>query len=153
MYRTKKAAAAMYGWDCPLRTFTSPGFDCDPVGDPAAVNKSIIGSKKFNTSPRPYVCCCHPPSTQRIQNRWVKKGSLLLFSRSRPRGRQVLQGTPQRRSPTHLGRFWLDKRTSGGSGDMGDSLGAISHIKLSQGAFRGNPPIFLVPCISASWFC
>ena len=27
---------------------------------------------------------------------------------------------------------------------MGDSLGAISH-KLSQGAFRGNPPASLVP--------
>ena len=27
----------------------------------------------------------------------------------------------------------------------GDSLGGISHIKLSQGAFRGNPPVSLVP--------
>ena len=37
---------------------------------------------------------------------------------------------------------------------MGDSLGAISHIKLAQGAlcitcaFRGNPPVSLVPPIS-----
>ena len=36
----------------------------------------------------------------------------------------------------------------GGSGDRGDSLGAISHIKLSQGAFRGNPPVSLVPPVS-----
>ena len=41
----------------------------------------------------------------------------------------------------------LDERTSGdteGAGICGDSLGAISHIKLSQGAFRGNPPVSLV---------
>ena len=30
----------------------------------------------------------------------------------------------------------------------GDSLNAISHIKLSQGAFRGNPPVSLVPPVS-----
>ena len=23
-----KKAAAIYGWDCPLRTFIYPGFDC-----------------------------------------------------------------------------------------------------------------------------
>ena len=28
MQRTKKAAAAIYGWDRPLLTFTYPGFDC-----------------------------------------------------------------------------------------------------------------------------
>ena len=28
MYRNKKAAAAIYGWDRPLLTFTCPGFDC-----------------------------------------------------------------------------------------------------------------------------
>ena len=33
-------------------------------------------------------------------------------------------------------------------GGLGDSLGAISHIKHSQGAFRGNPPVFLVPPVS-----
>ena len=32
-----------------------------------------------------------------------------------------------------------------GAGIWGDSLGAISQIKLSQGAFRGNPPVSLVP--------
>ena len=40
----------------------------------------------------------------------------------------------------------LDKRTSGdteGAGIWGDAPGAISHIKLSQGAFRGNPPVSL----------
>ena len=45
----------------------------------------------------------------------------------------------------------LDKRTSGdtkGAGIWGDSLGAISHIKLSQDAFRGNPPVFLLPPVS-----
>ena len=45
----------------------------------------------------------------------------------------------------------LDKRTSGdteGTRIWGDSLGAISHIKLSQGAFRGNPPVSLVPPVS-----
>ena len=43
--------------------------------------------------------------------------------------------------------FSLDKRTGDteGAGIWGDSLGAISHIKLSQGAFRGNPPVSLVP--------
>ena len=41
-----------------------------------------------------------------------------------------------------------NKRGYGGSGDMGDSLGTISHIKLSQGAFRGNPPVSLVPPVS-----
>ena len=30
----------------------------------------------------------------------------------------------------------------------GFQLGAISHIKLSQGAFRGNPPVSLVPPVS-----
>ena len=35
---------------------------------------------------------------------------------------------------------------------MGGSLGAISHIKLSQGAVRGNPPVSLSPGIPASWF-
>ena len=42
----------------------------------------------------------------------------------------------------------LDKRTSGdteGGGTWQASLGAISHVKLSQGAFRANPPVFLVP--------
>ena len=28
MYRIKKAAAAIYGWDWPLLTFIYPGFDC-----------------------------------------------------------------------------------------------------------------------------
>ena len=45
----------------------------------------------------------------------------------------------------------LDKQTSGdteGAGIWADSLGAISHIKLSQGAFRGNPPVSLVPPVS-----
>ena len=27
MYRIKKAAAAIYGWDRPLLTFVYPGFD------------------------------------------------------------------------------------------------------------------------------
>ena len=36
-----------------------------------------------------------------------------------------------------------------GSGDMGGfQFGAISHIKLSQGAFRGNPPVSLIPPVS-----
>ena len=35
-----------------------------------------------------------------------------------------------------------------GVGIWGDSLGAISHIKLSQGAFRGNPPGSLLPPVS-----
>ena len=45
----------------------------------------------------------------------------------------------------------MDKRTSGdteGAGIWGDSLGAMSHIKLSQGAFRENPPVSLVPPVS-----
>ena len=49
----------------------------------------------------------------------------------------------------------LDKRTSGdteGAGTWGDSLGAISHVKLSQGAFRGILPYPWLPCIPASWF-
>ena len=42
-----------------------------------------------------------------------------------------------------------NKRGCGGSGNIwgGDSLGAIAHIKL-QGAFRGNPPVSLVPPVS-----
>ena len=43
------------------------------------------------------------------------------------------------------------KRTSGdteGAGIWGDSIGTISHIKLSQGAFRGNPPLSLVAPVS-----
>ena len=43
------------------------------------------------------------------------------------------------------------KGTSGdteGARIWGDSLGAISHIKLSQGAFTGNPPVSLVPPVS-----
>ena len=32
MQRIKKAAAAIYGWDCPLLTFTYPGFDFDSLG-------------------------------------------------------------------------------------------------------------------------
>ena len=35
-----------------------------------------------------------------------------------------------------------------GAGMWGDSLGANSHIKLSQGARRGNPPISLIPPVS-----
>ena len=31
---------------------------------------------------------------------------------------------------------------------MGGFPGAISHITLSQGAFRGNPPASLVPPVS-----
>ena len=30
--RIRKAAAAIYGWDSPLLTFTCPGFDCDSTG-------------------------------------------------------------------------------------------------------------------------
>ena len=42
-----------------------------------------------------------------------------------------------------------NKRGYGGSRDMGGfQLGAISHIKLRQGAFRGDPPISLVPPVS-----
>ena len=51
---------------------------------------------------------------------------------------------------THISHDF-DKQTSGdteGAGIWGDSLGAISHIKLIQGAFRGNPPISLVPPVS-----
>ena len=45
----------------------------------------------------------------------------------------------------------LDKRTSGdmeGAGIWGDSLAAVSHIKLSQDAFSGNPPVSLVAPMS-----
>ena len=42
------------------------------------------------------------------------------------------------------------RRDTEGAGIWGDSLDAISHIKLSQGAFRGNPPVSnwfpLYPC-------
>ena len=44
----------------------------------------------------------------------------------------------------------MDKRTSGdaeGAGIWGDSLGAISR-KVCPGAFRGNPPVSLVPPVS-----
>ena len=57
---------------------------------------------------------------------------------------------------TNRSRNKLDKQTSGdtqGAGIWGDSLGAISHMKLSQVALRQNPPVSLVPtCIPASWF-
>ena len=39
--------------------------------------------------------------------------------------------------------YVLDKRTSRDTERAG-----LSHIKLSQGAFRGNPPVSLVPLIS-----
>ena len=44
----------------------------------------------------------------------------------------------------------LDKRTSGDTevDREGFQLGAFFHIKLSQGAFRGNPPVSLVPPVS-----
>ena len=45
----------------------------------------------------------------------------------------------------------LDKRTSGdteGAGIWGNSLGAISHIKLNQAAFGGSSPVSLVPPVS-----
>ena len=46
----------------------------------------------------------------------------------------------------------LDKRTSGdgygGSGDAGGFPWRHSHIKLNQGAFRGNPPVSLVTPVS-----
>ena len=41
-----------------------------------------------------------------------------------------------------------NKRGYGESGEREDSLGAISHIKLSQGTFRGNPRESLVPPVS-----
>ena len=44
-----------------------------------------------------------------------------------------------------------DKRTSGDTERAeiwGDSLGAVSRIKLSPGAFRGNPPVSLVLPVS-----
>ena len=54
-----------------------------------------------------------------------------------------------------VGSFRLDKQTSAGirreRGIGGDSLGAISHIKLSQGASNGRIlpyPVFLVPPVS-----
>ena len=40
--------------------------------------------------------------------------------------------------------YWSNQQ----AGIRRDSLGAISHIKLSQGAFRGNPPVSLVPPVS-----
>ena len=47
-----------------------------------------------------------------------------------------------------------NKRGYEGSGDRGgDSLGTISHIKLDQGAFRGNPPVSLVPPVSLLVVC
>ena len=49
----------------------------------------------------------------------------------------------------------LDKRSSGnteGAGIWVDSLGAISHITLSQGAFRGNPAVSVVPPVSLLGF-
>ena len=49
----------------------------------------------------------------------------------------------------------LDKRTSGdtGAGTWGDSLGAISHIKLSQGASPVSlaPPLSLLVGFSEEW--
>ena len=36
-----------------------------------------------------------------------------------------------------------NKRDTEGAGILVDSLGAISHIKFRQGAFRGNPPVSL----------
>ena len=45
----------------------------------------------------------------------------------------------------------FDKRKSGdmeGAGIWGDSLGAISHIKLSQGHLRGHFPVYLVCPVS-----
>ena len=56
-------------------------------------------------------------------------------------GQHNLHGTP----------LCLDNRTSRDTeraGIWGDSLGTISHIKLSLGAFRGNPPVSLVPRVS-----
>ena len=50
----------------------------------------------------------------------------------------------------------MDKQKSGdteGAGLWGDSFGAISHIKLSQGVFRGESSrIPGSPGIPASWF-
>ena len=47
--------------------------------------------------------------------------------------------------------IWTNKQAgiTEGAGIWGDSLGAISHIiKLSQDAFRGNPPVSFVPPVS-----
>ena len=59
-----------------------------------------------------------------------------------------------RRRTQHVRAKW-DKRTSGdteGAGIRGDSLGAISRIKLSQGASNGGIlPYPRFPSIPASW--
>ena len=39
MYRIKKAAAAIYGWDRPLLTFIYPGFDCGSTEEVKAGGK------------------------------------------------------------------------------------------------------------------
>ena len=46
MYRIKKAAAAIYGWDRPLLTFIYPGFDCGScdVRDGAADAAAFAGA-------------------------------------------------------------------------------------------------------------
>ena len=49
-------------------------------------------------------------------------------------------------SPAEIGQ--TNKRDTEGAGIWGDSLGAISHIKRSQGAFRGDPPVSLVAPVS-----
>ena len=65
---------------------------------------------------------------------------------------QLLTPTHSLTSPCTVNLMQLlDKRTSKdteGAGIWGDSLGAIFHIKLSQGAFRGNPPVSLVLPVS-----
>ena len=50
----------------------------------------------------------------------------------------------QRDSPAVGG--WTNEQA--GIRGSGDTLGAISHIKLSQGAFNGNPRVSLVPPVS-----
>ena len=43
MQRINKAAAAIYGWDCPLLTFIYPGFDCGSFED-------FVSGSRFSTS-------------------------------------------------------------------------------------------------------
>ena len=97
MYRTK-AAAAIYGWDRPLLTFTYPGFDCGSLA-PRATN-----TKAITPNARPPVATAHWQLTLKGKPR--PSGSLgpRVDGEDKPQGQVFDEMTRVSEVTTRLGR-------------------------------------------------
>ena len=75
MYRNKKAAAAIYGWDRPLLTFIYPGFDCGSSPASAWRISSRVARAHAHLLPRSraLTACSPRPKPGRSRGPWAER--------------------------------------------------------------------------------